>query len=105
MWEFGLFRPSPKRTTIGLTLCRKLLLAPRRAQNRQVGVSIFPRRKEIFVALSTLRRVARDRRRARKAQMRERVQRRERRVATIIENLLKFRRRFRPAPQFQVGLA
>ena len=75
------------------------------SQDRQVSVGLFPRREEILISLSTLRCIARERRRASQSEMRERIQRRERRVASVIENPLELRRRFRPAPQFQVSLA
>src|SRR5262245_38273036 len=75
------------------------------AQNWQVGVSILPRREEILPSLLALRPIARERRRASQSEVRERVQRRERRVASVIKNLLELRRRFRPTPQFQVSLA
>jgi len=64
-------------------------------QNRQVGISIFPRREEIFVALPDLRLVARKRRRMRQALMRDRIQGRERRVALMIQNPLKLCRGLR----------
>src|SRR5262245_38123154 len=82
-----------------------VMLASCLAQNRQISVSFFPRRKEILPSLSTLGCIICERCCARQSEMRQWIQRRERRVASVIENLLKFRRRFRPAPQFQVGLA
>src|SRR5262245_51704614 len=92
-------------SSCGLPLYRQLTLPLRRAQNRQVGVSLFPHRKEIFVALTTLRRIACESRCARQSEMRERIQRRERRVASLIENTLKLRRRFRASVEFQISQA
>src|SRR5262245_52928185 len=92
-------------SSCGLPLCRQIRLPLCRAQNRQGGVSLFPHRKEIFVSFTTLRRVERERRRASHSQMRERIQRRERRVASVIENTLKLRRRFRASVEFQISQA
>src|SRR5262245_16051683 len=84
--------------------CLSLLIpAFRLGQNRQISVSLCPHRKEIFVALTTSRCVARKRRCAGQSEMRERIQRRERRVTSVIENPLILRRRFRPSLELQVS--
>src|SRR2546425_4361210 len=73
-------------------------------QHRQIGISIFPECKELLISLARFRRIAAHRRRACQTEMGQRVQNREWRVASMIENLLEFHGRFCATPEFQVSL-
>src|SRR5262249_19156320 len=72
--------------------------------DRQIGVRILPQREEILVRFAAPGHVTTHRRHARQAHMRERIQWREWRVPSVVEDLLKLYRRFRASPQFQVSL-
>jgi hypothetical protein len=96
----------PRQTVaIVAQTCSFLLRLPLRlGQNRQIGVGVLPHREKSLISFLAVRHIAYDRQRARQSEIRERVQRRERRVASVIENLLKLRRRFRTTPEVQIRL-